>query len=373
MSEDDVQILRKALENQQITVQKLQVELDEERKAAASGAEEALSMILRLQGEKSTQKMESLHYKRMVEEKLQHNEEAMAVMREIIFLKDTETEALRYQIDVCKSKLLSLCLEGGSFPWLSGYISGKGEHNLGRKNISLPSIRFEELCREIDDLKQGNAGSFFDTKTYKERKLDNLFRSKSSMKEICSVSDGSKSESYDSEGDFSPLKLHCGEIPFLTPQKKCPRRTSSLALLHDSCTETESTNNPQGIFEIPESLKGKREYNLNSGNEERVQKSMTKSDCEHDKVSTGCVEIEMRKMRESDSVALKKQMELLAEIRNKINALESHILQRDGRIEEESSDRHKQMTASCMPQLREPSTNQLDDQLISYYMEVFVL
>lgn len=379
MEEKEVKFLEKTLQNQKIVIQELQVELDEERKAAASGAEEALSMILRLQGEKSTQKMESLQYKRMVEEKLRHNEDAMAVMREIIFLKDTEIDALQYQLEVCKSKLLSLCIEGG-FPRLNRYIYGKGGHrNLGRKNISLPSIRFEELCTETDDVKCGNFGSIFVdfekklTETYEERKYGNLFRSKSSIKEISSVRDGSKSESYNSEDDVSPFKLNRGEIPLLNSQNKWPRRTSSVVLLHSSCIETESVSNPPDIFEIPESLKRTKEYNLDFGNEERAEKSLKKSDLEHVKVSIGCVENEMRKMRESGSVASKKQLELLVEIRDKINALDSHIRQRDGQIEEELvRNQQNQVEASRIPQLRQQRTDQPDDLLMSYYIEVLI-
>jgi Zein-binding len=380
MAEEEVKILEKALENQKVVVQKLQAELDEERKAAASGAEEALSMILRLQEEKSTQKMESLQYKRIVEGKLQHNEEAMAVMREIIFLKDAEIEAVRYQLEVCKSKLLSLCVEGGYFPWLNEYISGKrGHQNLGRKNISLPSIRFEELWLETDDVRRGNTSTIFDdfekrsTKTYEERKYDNLFRSKSSIKEISDVCNGSKSACYDSETDSSPLNLNCGEIPFPTPQNKWPRRTSSVVLLHNSFIETESISKSQDKFEIPESLKRTKEYNLDFGNEERIEKSVSESDIEHVKLSIGCVKNEMRMMRESDSAASNKQLELLMEIRDKIDTLESHIQQRNCQIEEEVRDHHEQVNTSCVPPLRQPSDNRIEDTLISYYIEVLVL
>ncbi|KAJ1697955.1 hypothetical protein LUZ63_006467 [Rhynchospora breviuscula] len=377
MAEDEVKLLEKALQIQQITVQRLQEELDEERKAAASGAEEALSMIFRLQEEKSTHKMEFFQYKRIVEEKLRLNEEAMAMMRKIIFLKDTEIEALRYQFEVCKNKLLSLCVEEGHFPWLNGYIFGKGEHqNLGRRNNSLPSIRFEELFLDGDDLKQGSAGSIYDdfekklTKTCNERKFENLFRSKSSIREISGVTDGSNL--YDSEDDFSPLRMSHGEISFLTPQKKFPRRTSSVVLLHNSCKETESISNPQDIFDIPESLKRTKEYNLDFRNEERAAKAMIESNLEHVKVSMGCVENEIRMMRESDSVAWKKQLQLLTEIHDKIDALESHIQQKDGPMEEETSNRRKQVKVNCMPQLGQQSTNQTDDLLMSYYIEAML-
>ncbi|KAJ4763352.1 hypothetical protein LUZ62_073727 [Rhynchospora pubera] len=377
MAEDEVKLLEKTLQIQQITVQRLQEELDEERKAAASGAEEALSMIFRLQEEKSTHKMEFLQYKRMVEEKLRLNEEAMAMMRKIIFLKDTEIEALRYQFEVCKNKLLSLCVEGGHFPWLNGYIFGKGEHQyLGRRNNSLPSIRFEELFLDGDDLKQGSAGFIYDdfekklTKTCNERKFENLFRSKSSIKEISGATDGSNL--YDSEDEFSPLRMSHGKISFLTPQKKLPRRTSSVVLLHNSCKETESISNPQDIFDIPESLKRTKEYNLDFGNEETAAKAMIESNLEHVKVSMGFVENEIRMMRESDSVAWKKQLQLLTEIRDKIDALESHIQQKDGPMEEETSNRQKQVKVNCMPQLGQQSTNQTDDLLMSYYIEAML-
>jgi len=53
--EGEVAALREALRQQARNVEELRAELEEERQAAASGADEALAMILRLQAEKAAE------------------------------------------------------------------------------------------------------------------------------------------------------------------------------------------------------------------------------------------------------------------------------------------------------------------------------
>lgn len=78
MSESDIKAMKDALCSQQQLLQKLYAELDVEREASATAVSEALSMILRLQEEKSLVKMEATQYKRMTEEKISHAEESLA-------------------------------------------------------------------------------------------------------------------------------------------------------------------------------------------------------------------------------------------------------------------------------------------------------
>lgn len=105
---NEIPDLKEALFTQQQLLQELYNELDEEREASASAASEALSMILRLQGEKAAVKMEANQYKRLAEEKMCHAEEALAIFEDLIYQKEMEIASLEYQVQAYRYKLLSL-------------------------------------------------------------------------------------------------------------------------------------------------------------------------------------------------------------------------------------------------------------------------
>ncbi|XAR50725.1 hypothetical protein NMG60_11005134 [Bertholletia excelsa] len=108
MSESKIKAVKEALCTQQQLLQKLYNELDVEREASATAASEALSMILRLQGEKAAVKMEASQYKRMAEEKMCHAEEALAIFQDLIYQKEMEIASLECQVQAYKFRLLSL-------------------------------------------------------------------------------------------------------------------------------------------------------------------------------------------------------------------------------------------------------------------------
>ncbi|KAK9100131.1 hypothetical protein Scep_023561 [Stephania cephalantha] len=112
--------LKEALCTQQQLLQKLYIELEEEREASATAASEALSMILRLQGEKAAEKMEAVHYRRMAEEKIQHADESLMIFRELLCEKEMEIASLmsqvegyrRKQLGIGETQLGELCVQG---------------------------------------------------------------------------------------------------------------------------------------------------------------------------------------------------------------------------------------------------------------------
>ncbi|KAL6221429.1 hypothetical protein ACLB2K_009180 [Fragaria x ananassa] len=106
--ETDITALTEALKSQQHLLQKLYADLDQEREASSTAADEALSMILRLQGEKSAVKMEANQYKRLAEEKICHAEEALAIFEDLIYQKEMEIASLEFQLQAYRYKLLSL-------------------------------------------------------------------------------------------------------------------------------------------------------------------------------------------------------------------------------------------------------------------------
>ncbi|XP_024967404.1 uncharacterized protein LOC112507185 [Cynara cardunculus var. scolymus] len=103
--------LKEALCAQQRLLQKLYNELDVEREASATAASEALAMILRLQGEKASIKMEAEQYKRLAEEKMYHAEESMEVFEDFIRQKEMEIASLDYQVQAYRYKLSCLGIE----------------------------------------------------------------------------------------------------------------------------------------------------------------------------------------------------------------------------------------------------------------------
>ncbi|KAJ7979582.1 Myosin-binding protein [Quillaja saponaria] len=114
--ETNITAMKEALRAQQQLLQKLYAELDEEREASATAASEALSMILRLQGEKATVKMEASQYKRMAEEKMCHAENSLAVVEDVIYQKEMEIASLEFQIQAYRYKLFSMgCSDLGAF------------------------------------------------------------------------------------------------------------------------------------------------------------------------------------------------------------------------------------------------------------------
>ncbi|KAG6427796.1 hypothetical protein SASPL_112043 [Salvia splendens] len=108
MSESEIASLKNALCAQQKLLQKLYIELDAEREASATAASEALSVILRLQGEKAAVKMEAEQYKRLAEERMCHAEESFALIEDMITEKEMEVAELDYQVQTYRYQLMSM-------------------------------------------------------------------------------------------------------------------------------------------------------------------------------------------------------------------------------------------------------------------------
>ena len=136
--ETNIAALKEALYTQQLLLQDLYTELDEEREASASAASEALSMILRLQGEKASLKLEASQYKRMEEEKMCHAEEALAVVEDLIYQRELEIASLEYQVQAYRYRLLSM-----------------GCNDLGVYENSFP----ENLLMQRNEPLSGNSGA----------------------------------------------------------------------------------------------------------------------------------------------------------------------------------------------------------------------
>ncbi|XP_021275872.1 uncharacterized protein LOC110410481 [Herrania umbratica] len=162
--ETDITALKEMLLTQQQLLQKLYAELDVEREASATATNEALSMILRLQGEKASVKMEASQYKRLAEEKIGHAEESLAIFEDLMYQKEMEISSLEYQIQAYKYKLLSMGCDDlddteKQFPENpfsernDAFLGGKGVQATVRRLSSLPAtlpIDFYQKKSTID-------------------------------------------------------------------------------------------------------------------------------------------------------------------------------------------------------------------------------
>ncbi|KAL4578438.1 hypothetical protein LXL04_014561 [Taraxacum kok-saghyz] len=83
----------------------LYIELEKERNAAASAADEAMAMILRLQEEKASIEMESRQYQRMIEEKSAYDEEEMNILKEIVLRREMEKHFLEKEVEAYRQTI----------------------------------------------------------------------------------------------------------------------------------------------------------------------------------------------------------------------------------------------------------------------------
>lgn len=97
--------LRKMLDIEKDRANVAYVELEKERMAAKTAAEETMAMILRLQNEKSLVEMEAKQYKRLAEEKQLHDQEVIEALRWIVMKHESERSRLEDEVRLLKWKL----------------------------------------------------------------------------------------------------------------------------------------------------------------------------------------------------------------------------------------------------------------------------
>lgn len=105
--QDECAALREMVSGQQQTIQDLSIELDEERNAASSAANEAMSMILRLQREKAEVQMEFRQFKRFTEEKMAHDQQELADLENLLYNRDQVIQSLEFEVRMYKHRIMS--------------------------------------------------------------------------------------------------------------------------------------------------------------------------------------------------------------------------------------------------------------------------
>ncbi|XP_022953644.1 probable myosin-binding protein 6 [Cucurbita moschata] len=98
-NEVSIRLLEQALEEEKAARASLFLELEEERAAAATAADEAIAMITRLQNEKASVEMEARQYQRVIEEKFAYDEEEMNILREILVQREIDYHVLEKEIE----------------------------------------------------------------------------------------------------------------------------------------------------------------------------------------------------------------------------------------------------------------------------------
>ncbi|KAK9942935.1 hypothetical protein M0R45_008577 [Rubus argutus] len=100
----DVLSLRKLVKIERQRGNEAHAELEKERRAAASAAEEAMAMILRLQNEKSSTEIQANHYRLIAEQKQQYNESAIQSLQWLIMKHESERSLMEQPLKLCRQK-----------------------------------------------------------------------------------------------------------------------------------------------------------------------------------------------------------------------------------------------------------------------------
>ncbi|CAL5395061.1 unnamed protein product [Camellia sinensis] len=94
-----IRILEQALEEEHAAHAALYLELEKERSAAATAADEVMTMILRIQDEKASIEMEAWQYQRIIEEKSAYDAEEMNILKEILVSRQKEKHFLEREVE----------------------------------------------------------------------------------------------------------------------------------------------------------------------------------------------------------------------------------------------------------------------------------
>ncbi|CAN7038992.1 unnamed protein product [Brassica oleracea var. botrytis] len=106
VEEKSINELEEALKKERAARAAVCVELDKERSAAASAADEAMAMIHRLQDEKAAIEMEAMQFQRMVEEKSTFDAEEMVILKDILIRREREKHFLEKEVEAYRDLLV---------------------------------------------------------------------------------------------------------------------------------------------------------------------------------------------------------------------------------------------------------------------------
>ncbi|CAD5182349.1 unnamed protein product [Musa acuminata subsp. malaccensis] len=99
--------LKEVLDRERSALAALYLDLEKERSASATAADEAMAMISRLQEEKASIEMEARQFQRMVVEKSVYDEEEMEILKEIILQQEREKHVLEKEVEAYQAMMFN--------------------------------------------------------------------------------------------------------------------------------------------------------------------------------------------------------------------------------------------------------------------------
>jgi len=190
----------------------LYLELEKERAAAATAADEAMAMISRLQEEKASMEMEMRQYERLIEERVSYDEEEMNIMQEILIRREKENFFLEKELESYRQMSLTESCELHSKSAEVRLSEWKRRSPLSFETYDDPSHTESTVPNVKQDCTNNTEHEELDKNTeYKDRACDDLHSSfydtESDVLDVHVIDDGpcaSKTE-YDSK---------CKSLPF---------------------------------------------------------------------------------------------------------------------------------------------------------------
>ncbi|GLT96304.1 hypothetical protein SLE2022_139380 [Rubroshorea leprosula] len=155
--ENECVALREMVCNQQQAIQGLHRELEEERNASSSAANEAMGMILRLQREKAEIQMESRQFKRFAEEKMAHDQQEILAMEDLLYKREQAIHSLTCEVQAYKHRMMSYGLteeeaEGGKGEYSGNMsIAGNSDTEFDIPAFDYPPLRCNTNEIPVDD------------------------------------------------------------------------------------------------------------------------------------------------------------------------------------------------------------------------------
>lgn len=134
----DVLVLRKLLKVERQRVEETLAELEKERLATASAADEAMAMILKLQREKSFIEIEATNFKRLAEQKQQYDQQVIQSLCEVVKEQETERKLLECELNIYRKKLKE-CVKDGDLEFSEEM----------EQNLRFSESRIEEALRDV--------------------------------------------------------------------------------------------------------------------------------------------------------------------------------------------------------------------------------
>jgi Zein-binding len=107
-TEIEIAALRETVARQLETIQVLSAELDEERNAAESAANDVMAMILKLQRDKAEAQMEARQFKRFAEEKMAHDNDELSSLEDLLLRREEMLQTLSAKLYAYRMKFEKL-------------------------------------------------------------------------------------------------------------------------------------------------------------------------------------------------------------------------------------------------------------------------